>query len=107
MEPIEIKIARIGNSRGVRLPAATLKRYEIGETVIMEETVEGILLRPAGPAVAKLSWPETAEQIAAARETWQEWDSTVGDGLENVSWNEDAPRRVAEKKPRYANKPAK
>ena len=107
MKPIEIKVARIGNSRGVRLPAATLKRFEIGDTVIMEETLEGILLRPHGPVVSKLSWIETAEQMAAARESWHEWDTTVGDGLEQIPWDEKAPRRVAEKKPRYRDTPAK
>lgn len=103
----ELKVTRIGNSRGVRLPAEILKRFEIGDTVIMEETLEGILLRPHGPAVSKLSWAETAEQIATAREKWNEWDATVGDGLDNIPWDEEAPRRVAEKKPRYRNKPTK
>ena len=107
MKPIELKVARIGNSRGVRLPAATLQRFEIGDTVIMEETLEGILLRPHGPAVSKLSWIETAEQIATARENWNEWDTTVVDGLEHIPWDEKAPRRVAEKKPRYRDKPTK
>jgi antitoxin component of MazEF toxin-antitoxin module len=107
MRRTEIKVARIGNSRGVRLPAATLKRFEIGDTVIMEETLEGILLRPHGPLVSKLSWIETAEQMAAARENWDEWDTTVGDGLDQIPWDEQAPRRVAEKKPSYRNKPAK
>jgi antitoxin component of MazEF toxin-antitoxin module len=27
MKPVELKVARIGNSRGVRIPAATLERY--------------------------------------------------------------------------------
>ena len=67
MKSIELKVTRIGNSRGVRLPAETLRRFEIGESVIMEETLEGILLRPNRAAVRKLSWNETAEQIAVLR----------------------------------------
>ncbi|MGH7658606.1 MAG: AbrB/MazE/SpoVT family DNA-binding domain-containing protein, partial [Gemmatimonadales bacterium] len=39
-----LKVARIGNSRGVRIPAGTLKKYGIGEEVIMEERSDGILL---------------------------------------------------------------
>ena len=106
MKSVELKVTRIGNSRGVRLPAETLRRFEIGESVIMEETLEGILLRPNRAAVRKLSWDKTAEQIAAAHESWDEWDATLGDGLENITWDEK-PRRVAEKKPAYRKKPVK
>ncbi|MEX2154101.1 MAG: AbrB/MazE/SpoVT family DNA-binding domain-containing protein, partial [Gemmatimonadaceae bacterium] len=51
MKPIELKVARVGNSRGIRIPAATLARYRIGEFVVMEERSEGILLRPRRRAV--------------------------------------------------------
>src|ERR1700675_2666862 len=60
MKPVELKVARIGNSRGVRLPAPTLERYRIGATVVMEERSDGILLRPPGSVSPKLSWEETA-----------------------------------------------
>jgi antitoxin component of MazEF toxin-antitoxin module len=103
MKPIEIKVARIGNSKGVRLPARTLERYDIGDTVIMEERLEGILLRPRGPAIQKLSLEETARQMASAREYWSEWDVTDNDGLETVPWEQDAPRKVAEAKRAYPN----
>ena len=33
----ELKITRIGNSRGIRLPAETLRRYGIGDAIVMEE----------------------------------------------------------------------
>ncbi|MCK7462118.1 MAG: hypothetical protein MZU84_08670 [Sphingobacterium sp.] len=82
MKTREIKIARIGNSRGVRLPAASLKRYAVGTSMVMEERAEGILLRPSGPAVEKLSWEDTAREMAAANEDWSEWDVLDGDGLE-------------------------
>ena len=68
MATVKLKVAKIGNSRGVRLPAASLRRYRIGETILMEERSEGILLRPTGPAVEKLSWEETAREMAADRE---------------------------------------
>ena len=42
MKPVELKVARLGNSRGVRLPAPTLERYRIGATVVMEERSDGI-----------------------------------------------------------------
>ena len=85
MKPIELKVARIGNSRGVRLPAKTLERYAIGDRVIMEETADGILLRPRREPNPKLSWEETARATAASAEDWSEWDSTSGDGLANIT----------------------
>jgi antitoxin component of MazEF toxin-antitoxin module len=100
-----LKVARIGNSRGVRLPAATLRRYRIGETVVMEERSEGILLRPTGPAVRKLSWEETAREMAASPEDWGAWDATTADGLGEVPWQPDGRGRVAEPLTRYRATP--
>jgi antitoxin component of MazEF toxin-antitoxin module len=80
MATMKLKVARIGNSRGVRLPAASLRRYRIGETVVMEERAEGILLRPTGPAVEKLSWEDTAREMAASREDWSAWNTAATDG---------------------------
>ena len=103
----ELKVARIGNSRGVRLPADTLKRYAIGDSVIMEERSEGILLRPRGAAPAKLSWEETARAMAASAEDWSEWDVTLADGLEYVPWDNATPRKVAEPAGTYGTRSKK
>lgn len=81
MATIALKVARIGNSRGVRLPAASVRRYRIGQTVVMDERADGILLRPTGPVVEKLSWTDTAREMAASGEDWTEWDATSADGL--------------------------
>lgn len=101
MKPVELKVARIGNSRGVRLPAATLERYQIGESVVMEERIDGILLRPAVALNPKLSWEETARDMAASREDWSEWDVTLADGLEAAPWDTKRRDRVAEPSPGY------
>ena len=101
---MKLKVARIGNSRGIRLPAASLRRYRIGETVLMEERSEGILLRPTGPLVEKLSWEETAREMAASHEDWSAWDVTVADGLEDLPWQSDRKDRVAEPPARYRAK---
>lgn len=101
----EIKIARIGNSRGVRLPASSLKRYAVGMSMVMEERAEGILLRPAGPAVVKLSWEETAREMAAAAEDWSEWDVLDGDGLGSVPWEPPKRATIGEKRSGYGRKP--
>jgi antitoxin component of MazEF toxin-antitoxin module len=101
MKRTEIKVARIGNSKGVRIPAKTLERYAIGDTVIMEERLEGILLRPHGPPIQKLSLEETARQMASGQEDWGEWDVTNSDGLDKLPWDDRAPRKVAEQAREY------
>jgi antitoxin component of MazEF toxin-antitoxin module len=101
MKSVELKVARIGNSKGVRIPATTLERYKIGASVVMEERSDGILLRPFGPATSKLSWDETAQEMARAAEDWSEWDVTSTDGLEDIRWDTERPRRAAETKVDY------
>lgn len=104
MATVKLKVARIGNSRGVRLPAASLRRYRIGEAVLMEERSEGILLRPTGPAVEKLSWEDTAREMASSPEDWSAWDTVTADGLDDLPWQEGRKGRVAETPPRYGAK---
>jgi len=104
MKTIELKVARIGNSRGIRLPAESLRRYRIGQVILMEERSDGILLRTAVPAVEKLSWEDTARDMADNREDWKDWDSTIADGLDKIPWKTDMVGRVAERKAQYGAK---
>ena len=94
-------MARIGNSRGVRLPAESLRRYAVGAALIMEERAEGILLRPAGPGAAKLDWADTARAMAASGEDWAEWSALDADGLASVPWEAGPGRKVGEKRSAY------
>lgn len=97
MNPVHLKVARIGNSRGVRIPALTLERYRIGDSVVMEERAEGILLRPRRSAGPKLSWEDTARAMASEAEDWSAWDETLADGLDQIPWESPRAGRVAEK----------
>ena len=90
-----LKVTRIGNSRGVRLPAGSLRRYRIGESVIMEERTEGIMLKPAGRVEGKLSWRDTAREMAASGEDWSDLDPVENDGLANIPWEDVRSPRVA------------
>lgn len=105
MTTVKLKVARIGNSRGVRLPAGVLKRYHIGDSVLMEERSDGVLLRPDGPAVEKLSWEETAREMAQGDEDWSAWDAVAADGLEDLPWDPASASRVAAPPTRYRAKP--
>ena len=101
MTTIHLKVARIGNSRGVRIPAVTLKRYRIGDSVVMEERAEGILLRPRRVAGPKLSWDETARAMASEGDDWSDWEYAISDGLDDVPWEPATAKRVAEKTRTY------
>ena len=97
MPPIHLKVARIGNSRGVRIPAPTLARFRIGDSVVMEERADGILLRPRRAAGPKLSWEDTARAMANEAENWTAWDETVADGLDQTPWEPAPATRAAVK----------
>lgn len=77
MKFIKLKVARIGNSRGVR---------------------------PLGPATPELSWEKTAHLMAAEREDWSDWDVTLADGMDDIPWQPGKPRRVAERVPEHARR---
>ena len=98
MQTIEVKVARIGNSRGVRIPADVLRRYAVGETLVLVESLDGILLRPKQQAGPKFSWAETARAMASEKEDWSEWDATASDGIEDAPWDTG---RAAEKPVSY------
>jgi antitoxin MazE len=83
MKTLELTITRIGNSRGVRLPAGVLRRYRIGDTVIMEQRPDEIALRPKRARNQKLPWAETYQQMAQADEGWSDWES-LPEGLHEL-----------------------
>jgi hypothetical protein len=71
----------------------------------MEERSEGLMLYPQKPPAEKLSWEETAREMAAAKEDWSVWDIAAADGLENIPWEGRVSSRVSEKKSRYGSGP--
>ncbi len=85
MSTTTLKVARIGNSRGIRLPAAMLRKYHITDSVAAEEKADEIVLRPRRATRQKLSWADTAKAMAKTKENWSEWENaTVGDGLHGL-----------------------
>ena len=84
MKTVVLKVSRIGNSRGIRLPAALLRKYHIIDSVVAEEKSDEIVLRPGRATRPKLSWEETAKAMAASKEDWSEWDSIAADGLDRL-----------------------
>ena len=50
---MRVKAAKIGNSRGVRIPKPLLVQYGIGDPVELEVSEEGVVLLPDTPASSK------------------------------------------------------
>jgi antitoxin component of MazEF toxin-antitoxin module len=90
MKTLETKLTRIGNSRGLRLPAEMIRRYHLENGVLLQEQENQIVLK-GKRAPKKLSWEETARQTAAEDENWQEWDNTAAVGLETCPWDHPLP----------------
>lgn len=76
------KLARIGNSKGVRIPAPLVAKYHLEEGVTLEEHQGGLLIKSSSNK-AKLSWEETAKAMVTDDEDWTAWES-MKDGLEEA-----------------------
>ena len=83
MKTIELSVTRIGNSKGIRLPAEVLRRYRVQEVLLMEQRPDEIVLRPKRARRAKLSWAETYRQMAQASEDWTDWEAPA-EGLSRL-----------------------
>ena len=75
-----VKLITIGNARGIRLPSALLEKYDWGESLVLKETKDGVLL--SGTKINQLSWKETYRAMAVSNEYWSDLDVTVADGLD-------------------------
>jgi antitoxin MazE len=82
--PELLKIVAIGNSKGVRIPSAILRRQGIVNEVECIETLDGVLLRPIKSQ--ELSFEDAFAQMAKDQEALDEvheFEGTLGDGLEH------------------------
>ncbi len=77
----DIKLVPIGNSKGVRIPKALLQKYGLNNSLLLEETDKGLLLRKKEDN--KLSWEDTYKATANAKEDWDDFDTTLLDGLKD------------------------
>ena len=77
----DIKLVPIGNSKGVRIPKALLQKYGLNNSLLLEETDRGLLLRKREDS--KLSWEETYKAMANEKENWDDFNTTLLDGLKD------------------------
>ncbi len=75
----EVKLIRIGNSKGIRLPKTLLDKYGWSDRLTLEELEESVVLR--GKETQNLSWEETYRAMAEESEDWSDFDVAIADGL--------------------------
>jgi antitoxin MazE len=80
-----INIVPIGNSKGIRIPKTLLQKYGFSDSLILEETEQGLLLRKTEDA--KLSWEDTYLAMALETENWTDLDVALLDGLEDDAFD--------------------
>jgi antitoxin component of MazEF toxin-antitoxin module len=85
---MKVRLVRIGNSRGIRIPQELLRVYGLqeGAELELEERREGILLSVQRGSRGLLPWKVAYQEMAAESaeaEEWSEWDATAGDGRES------------------------
>ncbi|MCF7929179.1 MAG: AbrB/MazE/SpoVT family DNA-binding domain-containing protein [Spirochaetales bacterium] len=84
---MKVRIIKIGNSRGIRLPKKIIDLYGLREGAELEikEEPDGIFLEPQQRRYT-LPREEAYREMAAEKEEqleWDEWDSTAGDGIDD------------------------
>jgi antitoxin MazE len=80
----DVKLIPIGNSKGVRIPKALLQKYGLKNSLLIEETDRGLLLR--NKEESKLSWEDTYKTMANEKEHWDDFDTTLLDVLEDENF---------------------
>jgi antitoxin MazE len=81
MRSRDAKLVPIGNSKGIRIPKELLQKYGLKNPLLIEETDKGLLLR--NKEESKLSWENTYKSMANAKEDWDDFDTTIFDGMED------------------------
>jgi len=82
----DVKLVPIGNSKGIRISKSLLQKYGFGNSLLLEETERGLLLRKKGGS--ELSWEDTYKAMAAEKEIWEDFDATLSDGLEGEGFED-------------------
>jgi len=77
----EIKLVPIGNSKGIRIPKALIQKYGLKNSLLIEETEKGLLIRKNEENI--LSWEDTYKRMADEKENWNDFNAALLDGLED------------------------
>ena len=79
---MQARIIQIGNSKGIRIPKSYLERLDT-EHVTLEQTEEGILIRPLKRITPRSEWSAILATMKCSPEVGvSDWDQTLADGIE-------------------------
>ena len=101
--PLELTLARIGNSRGIRLPTALIRKHGLENGLVLEDRGHELVITAKGGS-KKLSWENTYQEMAAEGGAGDNWDCTVADGLDGIPWDRLLPAKATPRKPAQAPK---
>jgi antitoxin MazE len=62
---MELSVVRIGNSRGIRLPAKLLERFRITDKVEVVEDGSRLILRAAASRKSRVGWAKAFRNMAS------------------------------------------
>ena len=75
---MKVKLTRIGNSQGIRLPKTVIQQAGLTPELELEVGDGQVVLRPAGKP--RQNWEQEARACHAANEdAFDDWDSSAGD----------------------------
>ena len=77
---MQLKVVKIGNSKGIRLPKAVLKEYAIEDSVELLMKPGAIVLKPV--KLARQGWQEAFERMHDA----QDDELLIDDLLDEEDW---------------------
>ena len=80
---VKIRIVKIGNSQGVRIPKLLLDQVDLGEDVELALQENQIVIRPAFPA--RHGWEGIFQEMAEAGDD----RLLTGDELLETTWDEE------------------
>lgn len=75
----------IGNSTGIRIPKALLQKYDLNNSLLLEETDRVLLLRKKNDN--KLSFENTYKAMAKEQEDWDDMEIALFDGLKDKDFD--------------------
>lgn len=77
----DVKLVPIGNSKGIRIPKALIQKYGLKNSLLIEETDKGLLIRKKEENI--LSWEDTYKRMADEKENWDDFNAVLLDGLKD------------------------
>ena len=62
-----LKVVKVGNSKGLRIPKSILEQYHIEEEVDLSSTKDGLLIKPV-KSKARAGWSKKFKEMASKRD---------------------------------------